>query len=70
MHRIAINISRRCRWGRWFKGFTFAKGETFSDRGLKVSPFQKVKPFSVKVQRTDDIDRNTATHPNQRCSAP
>jgi len=52
MHRIAINISRRCRWGRWFKGFTFAKGETFSDRGLKVSPFQKVKPFCPEPGET------------------
>jgi hypothetical protein len=27
------------------KGITFLKGDTVSGRGLKVSPFQKVKPF-------------------------
>jgi len=30
---IAKNISQRCRWFRWVKGFTFSKGETFLASG-------------------------------------
>jgi len=48
---------------RLIRAFTPFKPEGFSyekSPGLKVSPFEKLKPFFVKVQRTGDVCRKNA----------